>query len=265
MFVVSFRLGVAAVLIYAVLLAAGKSLPRGPIWYPLLGSAFFGLTLPFTLLSWAQQRVDAGLAAILMATMPLFTLLLAQLFTKDEKPSRYSFGGFAIALIGIIVLFGPEKLTSLADQSVRQFAIIGAAMCYGINAIITKSLTGMDWQQSTASFLLAAFVLSLPLLLLSDLSGLQASSTVWMATVYTAIFPTAIGSIMILFIIRRTSASFLSQINFLVPLYGVGFAIVFLHEALPPNALLALLIILCGVALARRRPKRNLISINKGA
>ena len=163
-----------------------------------------------------------------------------------------------------MVLFGADKLASLADQSIRQYAVIGAALCYGLNAIITKQLTGMDWQQSSAAFLIIAFVFSLPLLLLSDLSSLVAPAHVWAATIYTGIVPTAIGSIIIIMIVRRTSASFLSQINFLVPVFGVAFAIIFLDEALPNNGAVALLVILAGVALARRRLKREFISINKG-
>ncbi len=264
MFVVSFRLAIAAIMLVVLMKAAGLSFPKGPVWISLIAAGVIGLTIPFSLLSWAQQRVDAGLAAILMATMPLFTLLLAQVFTKDEKPNRYSLGGFAIALVGVIILFGPGKLAGLADQTVRQYAVVGAALCYGLNAIITKKFTGMDWRQSTASLLVAAFICSLPLLLFSDLTALQAPVHVWVATVYTGVVPTAIGSIIIILIIRRTSASFLSQINFLVPLYGVAFAILFVDEALPADGALALAIILCGVALARRRPKRNFISINKG-
>ena len=264
MFVVSLRLAIAASALGLIMVLAGKWFPKGWIWLPLLGSAFFGHTLPFSLLAWGQQRVDAGLAAILMATMPLFTLLLAQIFTNDEKPNRYSIGGFTIALVGIIILFGPEKLASLADQSLRQYAIIIAAMSYGVNAIVTKSLMGLSWQQSTASFMLAAFIMSLPLLVVSDLTAISAPAHVWLATVYTGIMPTAVGAILIIYVIRRTSASFLSQINFLVPLFGVALSILFINEVLPPNGAVALLIILAGVALARQRPKRKLISINKG-
>ena len=264
MFVVTFRLAVATALLLIIMKAAGLSFPTGRIWIPLIIAGIIGLTIPFSLLAWAQQKIDAGLAAILMATMPLFTLLLAQLFTKDEKPNRYSIGGFAIALFGVIVLFGFDKLASLADQSVRQYAVIGAAFCYGLNAIVTKKLIGMDWRQSTACLLVIGFVASIPLLIISDLSSLQAPAEAWAATIYTGIVPTAIGTIIIILIVRRTSASFLSQINFLVPLFGVAFAILFVNEALPANGALALLTILCGVALARRRPKRKFISINKG-
>ena len=264
MLVVAARVAIAAGILFAVMVLAGKWFPRGAIWKPLIASAFFGHTLPFALLAWGQQRVDAGLAAIMMATMPLFTLFLAQLFTKDEKPNRYSVAGFAIALIGIIILFGPDKLASLADQSIRQYAIMAAAMSYGVNAIITKQLTGIAWQQSAASFMVAAFVLCLPLLFWVDFGAVEAPLHVWAVIAYTGIMPTAVGAIFIVLIIRRTNASFLSQINFMVPVFGVLFAVAFVNEVLPPNAAIALLIILTGVALARRRPKRELVSINKG-
>jgi len=264
MFVVSFRLAVAAALLVAIMLAARKWFPKGRIWIPLFASAFFGHTLPFSLLAWGQQSVDAGLAAILMASMPLFTLFLAQVFTQDEKPNRFSVAGFAIALVGIVVLFGPDKLMSLADQSVRQYAIILAAMSYGVNAIVTKQLVGIPWQQSAASFMVAALVLSFPMLLLEDLSAISASTGEWAATIYTGVMPTALGAVLVIYLVRTTSASFLSQINFLVPLFGVLFAILFLGEVLPANGAIALMIILVGVALARRRPKREIISINKG-
>ena len=265
MLVVSLRLAIAAGFLAAIMLAAGYRLPNGGIWKPIVLSALFGHTIPFSLLAWGQERVDAGLAAILMATMPLFTLFLAQVFTRDEKPTRYSIAGFAVALVGIIVLFGPEKLASLADQSVRQYAIALAAMSYGVNAIITKKLIGHPWQQTTACFMTVAFLFSLPLLLISDLSRITAPFGVWVAVVYTGLMPTAVGAILIVVLVRRTSASFLSQINFLVPVFGVAFALVFLQETLPANAAVALAIILSGVALARLQPGRKLVSFNKGA
>lgn len=263
--VVTGRLAVAAVILLALLWAAGQKLPAsGKVWWLLIGSAFFGHMLPFSLLAWSQQKLDAGLTAILMATMPLFTLLLAQLFTRDEKPTRYSVAGFALALVGIVILFGPDKLASLADQSLRQYAAMLAAMGYGVNAIITKWLFGLTWQQSTASFMVLAFLMSLPWLLLSEISAGDVGWEVWASVLYSGLMPTALGAVMIVIIIGRTGASFLSQINFLVPVFGVLFSIALLGERLPANGATALAIILAGVALARRRPKRDIISINRG-
>ncbi len=258
MFVVSFRLLLATLALALIWRLSGVGLPRKAVWVAVAGSAFFGHTLPFSLLAWGQQEVDAGIAAILMATMPLFTLGLAQIFTQDERPNRYTVAGFALALAGIVVLMGPAKLVSLAGNSVQQYAIALAAISYGVNSIITKALVDEPWQSTVMLFLGVAFVLSLPLLLMSDLSSLRAEVHVWTAAVYTALGPTATGAILVVGLIKRAGASFTSQINFLVPVIGAGLAIAFLGERLPPNAALALAIILAGIAIARRRPKSKL-------
>jgi len=265
MAVVVIRLAIAASILTALMLAVGQKFPQGRIWAAVFAAGFFGHTLPFALIAWGQQTVDAGLASILMASMPLFTLFLAQVFTDDERPNRYSVAGFAIAMVGIIVLFGPDKLASLGDQSLRQYAIMLAAMSYGANAIITKSLLGHPWQQMSAAFMCVAFVQSLPLLWFVDWSAMSAPASVWGAIVYTGLGPTALGAVLIVMTVRRAGAAFLSQINFLVPVFGALFAVLLLGEVLPPNAFVALAIILAGVALARRRPKREVFSINIGA
>ena len=263
LFVVA-RLVIAAVALVAIMWMAGQSFPQGAIWWPILGSALFGYTLPFALISWGQERVDAGIASILMATMPLFTLAMAQILTRDEKPNRYSVAGFIVALLGVILLFGFDKLASLGDESVRQYAIALAAISFGLNAIITKQLVGLQWQAMTASLMVVSVMLALPLLIFVEWGGVRAGPEVWLSVLYTGLGPTALGAVLIIFVVRRQGAAFLSQLNFIVPVVGVVCAVIFLKEDLPANAALALLVILCGVAIARRRPKRELISINKG-
>ncbi len=255
MFVVSFRLLLATLAVAILWRFSGVGLPRKAVGVAIVASAFFGYTLPFSLLAWGQQEVDAGIAAILMATMPLFTLGLAQLFTQDERPNRYTIIGFALALAGIVVLMGLDKLVGLAGNSLQQYAIAAAAISYGVNAIITKALVDEPWQSTVMLFLGVAFVMSLPMLLVADLSRLYADAHVWAAVVYTALGPTAAGAILVVALIKRAGASFTSQINFFVPVIGAGLAIVFLGERLPPNAAIALAIILIGIAIARRRPK----------
>jgi len=160
-----------------------------------------------------------------------------------------------LALGGIVILFGPDKLFSLADQSIRQYAVACAALSYGVNAIVTKQLTGLPWQSMSASFMGLALLFSLPLLILEDLSTVSGPVRAWAALAFTGFAPTAIGAILIVFVVKSAGASFLSQINFLVPIFGALFAVVFLGDTLPANALVALAIILTGVAIARRRPK----------
>ena len=266
LWIVGSRLALAAVVLVIVMLIARSAWPKGQVWIWLVLTAIFGHALPYFLITWGQEVVDAGLSAIFMAIMPLFTILIAHLVTDDEKLSRWVLMGFALAFAGVVVLFGVDKLASFDGTSLRQYALLGAALCYGVNAVMTKKLTGLAWQSMAAIQVGLAVCVTLPVILvISPPLPIDVSTKALVALLYTGIMPTAVGAIMVLVLIRRAGAAFLSQINFLVPLFGTAFAIVFLGEHLPANAAIALLLILAGVALARWRPNREPLSINRGA
>ena len=252
------RLTLGAAFIFPIMWFNRQRLPAiGPIWYFILGSAFFGNALPFTLISWGQIKVDAGLTAIFMAVMPLMTLLLAHLVTSDEKMNRYKLIGVLFGLVGVVVLIGWDRLGQLGDDMLRQYAIAGAALCYAVNAVITKKLLSVPRLSMIFALLLSASLMSLPFSLLLEQPWQNAPSThSFLAIVCLALGPTALATLMILVIIDRRGASFLSQINFLVPLCGVLLARIFLSETLPTNAWVALIIILTGIALSRLGNRR---------
>jgi len=250
--VVASRILLATVAILAVMQIRGESLPKGAVWGWILASSVFGMALPFTLIAWGQKEVDAGLTGIFMAIMPLATVLLAHVSTVDEKLNRWTFIGVLFGLAGVTLLMGWQSLQSLGGETLSQLAILIGAVCYSVNAIITRKLTHLAKWPMSASLLLGAAVIMVPLsLYLEQPWQLELHSNAVLAIVALAIGPTAIATWMILIIIGRAGASFLSQINFLVPLFGVLLASVFLHERLPADAWLGLLVILVGVALAR--------------
>jgi drug/metabolite transporter (DMT)-like permease len=247
------RLLIASFCILAVMLWVGQSLkPLLVHWKLMLITGFFGNAMPFFLIAWGQEKVDAGLTAILMAVMPLITIVLAHFFTGDERLNVYKVIGFCFGLIGVAVLIGFDKLAALGDETIRQYAIMGGALCYAVHAIISKRLTHLPRQAVTAFVLLSSALMLMPFSLYFDqpwtLSMSQAS---FWSMIALGVFPTAIGTLMLFAIVERQGAGFLSQINFLVPLFGIFWAMLFINETLPPNALLALLIILAGVAIAR--------------
>ena len=212
-------------------------------------------------MSWGQVKVDAGLTGIFMAVMPLITLVLAHFFTSDEKLNIYRVIGFMLGLLGVAVLIGFDKLATLGDETIRQYAIMGAACCYAIHAIISKSLTGLPRRAVSAAVLIASSIAMLPMSLYFDQPWtLEISANSWLMLVLLGIFPTGIGTIMLFAIIQRQGAGFLSQINFIVPVFGIFWAILFLSETLPANALAALIIILIGVAIARIKPSSEKIN-----
>jgi len=253
------RLFIAFLMLFPIMKINGEKMPPwGPIWIALLASGFFGNALPFALISWGQVEVQAGLTAIFMAVMPLATILLAHVVTHDEKLNRWKLVGVLMGLLGVVVLMGASALNALGDELIRQAAILMAAICYAINALITRKLTKLPrWSTMTALMFTASLCLVPVALIFDEPWTVNPGGASTMALLGLVIGPTIIATLMILRIVDRQGASFLSQINFLVPVVGMLFGVVLLGERFPANAYVALAIILCGIALSRWGSRRR--------
>lgn len=249
------RLVIAALFLAAAARIAGQSLAWTPgLWRWMALAALFGNALPFTLIAWGQEAIDTGVTAILMAVMPLSTLVIAHIFTRDEKFTVPKFIGVVLGLAGLIVLIGPGKLAALGSDVWRQLAVAGAATCYGINAVITKSLTEQPPRALVAILMAMSAVMIAPLALVWDQPWSLTPSTqsLW-AMLVLSILHTAVGTLMLFALVRRQGATFFSQINFLIPIVGVFYGVALFGENLGGNAYAALALILAGIAIARFR------------
>ncbi len=247
------RLIAATIILYIFARQAGQPLPAGKaIWGTIALAAFFGNAVPFTLINWGEEVIDSGLAAILMSGMPLFTLVCAHLVTDDEKMNRRKFAGVLCGLAGLVVLIGPAKLSQLGDDGVRQLAVATASICYGIHALIIRQVKNVPGKALAACVIGASALMVVPVaLLLEQPWTLQPSSASLWSALVLGIFQTALATLMMFALIRRQGATFFSQINFLVPLIGVAYGMVFLAERPSANAYAALALILAGIAIAR--------------
>ncbi|HXF53554.1 MAG TPA: DMT family transporter [Hyphomicrobiaceae bacterium] len=247
------RIGLAAVLMMALARTYGEWFPTDRrLWPFILLAGLFGNALPFTLISWGEERIDSGLAAILMAPMPLTTLVLAHLFT-EEKLNTGKLAGVILGILGLVVLIGPDSLTRLGEDTVRQLAVAAAGCCYAVNAVASKWLTGGSRIGMAAAVMVASTLFMAPLSLLEPSDWLFAPTPASVAAIVVlAVMQTAIGTLLMLGIVARQGASFFSQINFLIPLFGVMWGALVLAERPSPNAVVALALILAGVAVARR-------------
>jgi len=247
------RLTLAAVLIVAAARLRGLRFPREQgLWPKFFAIGLFGNALPFTLISWGEVTIDSGLAAILMAVMPLATLVLAHFFTSDERMNPARVLGVVLGFGGVLVLIGPAALAGLGDEATRQTAVAAGAVCYAVATVTARRLPRMPLFVSSAGALMTSVVLSLPLALLVDRPWELAPSRESIGAVAVlGLFPTALAMLMYFALLQRTGATFIALNNYLIPSLGVIWGILFLDEPLSPRAILALAIILAGIAVTR--------------
>jgi drug/metabolite transporter (DMT)-like permease len=214
----------------------------------------FGNALPFSLISWGEERIDSGLAAILMAPMPLITVLMAHLVTSDEKLDAARAVGVALGLVGIVILIGPEKLTLLGGDALRELAVAAAAVCYAVNAVVSKRLVGFSRLALVAAILIVSALLSLgSTLTIPGAWSFTPSIAGLVVIAILGVVQTGVAYLVMLTVVRRQGAGFFSLVNFLIPVVGVVWGLTVMGERLAPTALIALTLILAGVGVARWR------------
>ncbi|MDA4846436.1 DMT family transporter [Hoeflea poritis] len=256
---------VAVIILAAVAVHSGQRLNASRSDHAVIvASAFFGLALPFVLISWGLQEITAGLSAILMGLMPLITIILAHFFTHDEKMNQAKLVGVFLGIGGLVVLFWPDIVARTDADIWRQLAIMGAGVSYAINALITKRLLHLKPRPMFAVNIGWSVVMLAPAALLFEpLPAANPPAAAWFSILLLGIFPTALASLLMFRIIGRQGASFFGQINLLVPVAGVIWGALILGERLSFNAFIALAIILSGVAVARFHPKPKLQTIEE--
>lgn len=259
--VVAGRLLVACLLLVPLaVLRRGLGGARAPwsarLWVFLLLIAIFGNALPFSLIAWGQQRIDSALAGILMAIMPLATLGLSHYLVPGERLTPYRIAGFLFGFSGVLVLMGPDALRGAADGEgvlLPMLAVLGGALCYAISAILARLRPASDVLPSAAATTLLAAGLMLPFVLGPGDLDLPPEPTVASLAAVLALgaFSTALASILYFQLIKSAGPAFVSQLNYLIPLWAVAAGMLFLGERPEPEALYALVLILGGILLVQ--------------
>lgn len=251
--VVAGRLIVAAILLvpFAWLLAT-RPVPGIRLWIFYVLIAIFGNVLPFSLIAWGQTSIDSGLAGILMAIMPLATLGLAHFLVPDERLTRYRTAGFLLGFTGVAVLMGPDALADFANgqsQLLPMLAVLGGAISYAVSSILARLRPASDALFSAASTISIASLMMVPVILATgDIELHVVPETPHLLAVgLLGVFATAIASIVYFRLVKSAGPSFVSQLNYLIPLWAVGVGMLFLGEEPEANHLYALGLILCGI------------------
>jgi drug/metabolite transporter (DMT)-like permease len=241
---------IAGGILLAVLRHRRVRLPRDlATWRRFFVQACLNSVVPFTLIAWAEQSVDAGLAVILNSATPIFAFLLTVLMTRHEQVTLRRLFGVMAGLAGICLVIGVEALGGLGESLMAQLAIILATICYAGAAIFSKNFKGLDPAVPAAGSLISGAVILLPMSLVVDRPWeIDPSPASMLALLALSAFSTALAFVIYFRLVQTLgSVGTTAQAYLRVPI-GVAIGIVFLGERLSSTAWIGLVCVIAGVA-----------------
>jgi drug/metabolite transporter (DMT)-like permease len=247
------RLSIAAIAMWIFLRAKGEplGLPR-EAWGSMLVLAFLNNALPFALFGWGQTHIASGLAAILNATTPIWGVIVAHLFTQDERMNPRKLAGVLLGFGGVATMIGPALLVNIGTDALAQLACITASLSYALAAVWARRFRrmGLSPMSVTTGQLTAGALMMLPLALLVDQPWTQPLPplTAWGAIVALALMCTAFGYVLYFRLIETAGATNALLVTLLVPPVAILLGALFLSESLAPHDFLGLTLIALGLA-----------------
>jgi drug/metabolite transporter (DMT)-like permease len=249
------RVGTAAVLLAPIVWLAGLSLPRRlSAWRPYVMLGLLNNLVPFGLIVYGQTRIASGLASVLNATTPLFTLVLARLFAREPLTAA-KLGGVALGIGGVGVLMGPDILSTDRGSVLGMICVLGAALSYGLSALWMRRLGGTPPLVSAEAQLICSTLLLLPLAGIVDRFWVLPvpGATTLAAVLGLAAFSTALAYIVFFRIGATAGPSNVMLVTLLIPVSAVALGALVLGERLAPHQVAGALVIASALAVVDGR------------
>ncbi len=257
---IALRLTISAIAMTAFIYAIGLRIPTSmKVWRHYTVVAIVGNIIPFFLISWGEQYINAALASVLMGLIPLATLISAHLLTDDEKMTLTKLVGVFLGGGGVVVLIGVDALQDFGTHILAQLAVIIAACCYGVSSVYVRrsKITVHNPLANSAGILICSSVLSLPIALLVD------SPAQWTfnlrsvsALMVLSLVCTCFAYYLLYNLLAQVGATFTSFNNYLVPVFGMLISVMLLGDTISPSTYTALTLIFIGLVLSQKKPKQ---------
>ena len=240
------RVGIAALILGAIMALRGMALPRRA-WGAVLMMGFLNNAIPFTLFVLAQGSIDGSLAAIVNATTPLWTVIVAHLFTTDERITPPKAAGLVFGFAGVVVMAGGAG----GGERLAIFFCLGAAVAYGFAAVWGRRFRRLGVPPLATAFgtVASSSLMLLPLVLLLD----RPWTLAWpgqgplLAVLALAALSTALAYLIYFRLLASAGATNLSLVTFLIPVSAVAMGVAFLNETVLPRHLAGFALIVVGL------------------
>src|SRR5260370_24064387 len=251
--IVFLSVGLAAVILNALVKARGMRMPGSrQAWRAFFGMGLLNNAVPFCLVVWGQSHIASGLAAILNATTPISTVIVAHLLTDDEKLTANRLLGVSIGFLGVVILIGPDSLQGLGANVLAQIAVLAAAVFYAFAGVYGRrfKLMGIDPILTATGQVTASAIVQFAVTILVDHPWTLTTPAlpVWGAIIGSAVLSTALGYIMYFRILATAGATNLLLVTFLIPVSAIIMGAFGLGERLEVRHFAGLAFIGAGLA-----------------
>ncbi len=243
----------------AVILIQREKMPRTlKAWTPLLVLGLTNVAIPFFLISWGEKTIDSGVASILDATVPLFTIVVAHFLLHDDKMTVQKVVGLLIGFAGVVVLMSKD-IGSSAGSILGQGAVILASAFYAGSSIYARKFTedtpGIfrsmgPLVSATAVMWLASFFFEAPI-------KVPNTSIIWIALLWLGILGSGAAFVMLFYLIHEIGPTRTTMVTYLFPLGGVTLGVIFLHETLTWEIVVGAVLILASLVVANWSSKQS--------
>ncbi len=251
--IAAWRVLLGAVVMVLIALLMRKQFPAGfKNWRYIFIIGFLNSALPFFLISWGQQYISSAASALLMATGTFCAVLISHYSSDDERMNRSRVAGVLIGFSGVFVLVFWDIIESGFGGLQGQIAVTIAGCSYAVSSVISRRLSHLPSISTSAGTMLSASLYMVPLaFLLEDPLPARVGTTSLLSLLYLGVFATALAMTIRFVIIRVNGAVFMSQVGYLVPLFGVIWSGLYFADAINLQTIMALILILVGIAVSR--------------
>jgi drug/metabolite transporter (DMT)-like permease len=252
--IVAIRVLTAALALLLVLRVMGVDLPRTrQAWAAFLGMSILNNVIPFTLIVWGQGHIPSGLASILNATTPLFTVIVAHHLTADEHLTGQKLAGVVVGFIGVAVMIGAAAMVSWDAAILAQLAVLGAALSYGFSGVFGRRFKtmGIPPLATAAGQVTVSSALLVPVALIVDRPwalGLPSTETI-LSLAALGLVSTAFAYLIFFRLLARAGATNVGLVTFLIPVSAILLGVLVLGETLAARHFAGMALIGAGLIL----------------
>lgn len=246
------RVCIASLTLFVLIKVLDVDFPRGiKVWRTFFIMGFINNVVPFSLLVWGMTEIASGLAAILNAATPVFTILIAHFATNDEQMSANKVVGVLLGLVGVVVLIGVDALGGFNASILAMLACLGAALSYALAANFGRQFKRLELQPTVGAFgqVTASSLLLFPVVLIVDSPWTLSmpGMNTWLSVITLGVGSTALAYLLYFRILATAGATNIALVTLLVPVSAILLGWLILGETLLINHLTGMAIITLGL------------------